>query len=82
MKSIVSTPIGGDGAVASLDVDNGNLVAAVSFPIAKFLTPIDALVDSAVAKIEGLIPGDWDKAILDPIAAGLKAEIATLLSGG
>ncbi len=82
MKSIVSMPIGGDGATASLDVDSGNLVAAVSFPIAKLLTPVNDLVDAATAKIEAAIPGDWDKAILDPIAAGLKAEIAALLSGG
>lgn len=82
MKTIYETPIGGDGGKIGLYLDSGDLVQKASYPVAKALGPVNDLIDSATAKIEAAIPGDWDKAVLDPIAAGLKAEIAALLSGG
>jgi len=81
MKTIVSQPIGGDGAAASLVLDdNGNLVAGISYPIAKLLGPINDLIDKAINGTEAVIPGDWDKAVLEPIRIAAKAELVALLS--
>ncbi len=79
MKTILSQPIGGDGANATLSVDGGNLVAGVSYPIAKLVTPINDVIDAAIDKVEAAIPGDWDKAVLEPIREAAKAELVALL---
>ncbi len=79
MKTIVSQPIGGDGATASLTVDGGNLNAQISYPIAKLVSPINDVIDAAINKVEAAIPGDWDKAILEPIRIAAKAELVSLL---
>jgi hypothetical protein len=87
MKTIISQkqPIGGDGAQASesLSLDGGNLVAdiQVTYPVAKLLSPVNTEIDKAAALIESKLPlGGGMKAILDPIIAGLKAEILKVLS--
>ncbi len=87
MKSIISAsqPIGGDGAMASeeLSLDGGNLVAEIKivYPVAKLMSPVTDLIDKAAADIEAKLPfGGSTKAILDPIVAGLKAEIIKILS--
>ncbi len=80
MKTIVSQPIGGDGAAASLLVDDSsNLVAQISYPIAKLVSPINDVIDAAINKVEAAIPGDWDKAVLEPIRIAAKAELVSLL---
>lgn len=86
MKQIISAtqPIGGDGAQASetLSLDGGNLVAdiKVTYPVAKLLKPVTDGIEAAKAAIEKAIPGDWDKAILDPIFKGLEDGIVAKLS--
>lgn len=86
MKTIVeaSQEIGGDGAKASesLVIEGGFLKAKVeiSYPVAKALSPVTDLIDSLIGKVEAAIPGDWDKALLDPIAAEAKAALIKLLS--
>lgn len=80
MKVIVEEGIGGDGAKAGLYLDGGDLALKVTYPVAKVLQPVNDVIDSVVAKIEAAIPGDWDKAILDPIAAAAKAELLVLLT--
>lgn len=80
MKTIISTPIGTSGVTASLALDGGNLVAAINAPVAQLVTPLNDVLDKAFAAIENTIPGDWDKAILDPILVGAKAELLALLS--
>lgn len=80
MKTIVDTAVGGDGARAGLYLDGDQLTAKISYPVAKILQPVNDVIDAGVAKLEALIPGDWDKAILEPIAAGMKAELLLLLT--
>jgi hypothetical protein len=79
-KTLISQPIGGDGAKAELKIESGNLVAEISYPLTKLLDPVNAIIDSAVSKIEALIPGQLDNALLEPIKAAAKAELAALLS--
>lgn len=86
MKTILTAkqPIGGDGAMASesLTLDGGNLVAdiRVEYPVAKLLKPVTDEIDVARDALEKVIPGDWDKAVLDPIFEGLKKAIIAKLS--
>lgn len=86
MKTILTAkqPIGGDGATASesLTLDGGDLVADVQvrYPVAKLLKPVTDELEVAKAAIEKMIPGDWDKAILDPIFKGLEDAIVAKLS--
>lgn len=87
MKTLINKTenIGGDGATASesLTVDGTSLTATVSisYPLAKILSPVNDAIDKAEAAIVSkLALGGEMKAILDPIVAGLKAEIVSLIS--
>lgn len=80
MKTIVEKEFGGDGAKAALALDGGNLVAQVSYPIAKLAQPLNDIIDKAINGLEAVIPGDWDKALLEPARVSAKAEILKLLS--
>lgn len=80
MKSLVKQNIGGDGASAELSLDGGKLVLAVQYPVEKLAEPITKLIDKAIDAVEGAIPGDWDKAVLEPIRMAAKAEVIKLLS--
>lgn len=86
MKNILSKtqPIGSDGAQASesLGLDGGDLVLdlQVRYPVAKLMKPVTDGLEKAKAAIESAIPGEWDKAILDPIFKGLEDEIIKQLS--
>lgn len=65
---------------------------AVSGSIGKLLLPLieqkvkeeieknsDHLVDLAIAKIEELIPGDYEKAFLEPLKPSMKAQFKEFL---
>ncbi len=86
MKTIVSASqdIGADGAKASesLVLEGGMLKAKVeiAYPIAQALKPVTDLLDSAFTAVEDAIPGDWDKALLDPVKEKAKADLIALLS--
>lgn len=86
MKTIISAsqPIGGDGAMASesLLLDGGNLVAEVKvvYPVAKLLKPVTDALETVKVALEKAIPGDWDKALLDPIFKGAEDAIIAKLS--
>lgn len=80
MKVIYEHGIGGDGAKAGAYIDGADLVAKVSFPLEKALAPINDVIDKAIDKIESTVPGDWDKALLEPIRAEAKAALVKLLS--
>lgn len=81
MKSIVSKPIGGDGAMVTVALDdNQNLVLGVSYPLAKLVGPVDQAIDGLVAKVESALGNaGWAKAVLDPLDAAAKAELVSLL---
>lgn len=80
----IKKPIGGDGAEASgaLVLDGGMLKGQieVSYPLAKALDPVNKIIDSMIDKIEAAVPGDWDKALLEPIRVEAKAALLKLLS--
>jgi hypothetical protein len=80
-KVIVSKEIGGDGATVALATDASSIKLVLAYPKAKLVDPILKGVDSGIDKAETLIPGDWDKAILEPLRALIKAEIAAALAG-
>ena len=86
MKSIIEfdKEIGADGlkAKGALGVDGENLSASVSviYPIGKIIQPLTAAVDSTLDKLEVLIPGDWDKAIIEMVKAEYKVELLKLLA--
>jgi hypothetical protein len=80
MKTLVEQAIGGDGAKAGAYIDNGNLELRVAYPLAKVVEPVNKIIDTAIDKLEATIPGDWDKALLEPIRAEAKAALVALLS--
>lgn len=81
MKTIVSKPIGGDGATVTVGTDDsGNLVLGVTYPLKKLVGPVNTAIDDLTAKIESALGSPaWAKAILDPLDAAAKAELASLL---
>jgi hypothetical protein len=82
MKTVFEQGFGGDGAKAGLYVtDDAMLEVAVKYPLAKILQPATDVVDATFTKIEEAIPGDWDKAILEPIKEELKAQLLKLVQG-
>lgn len=80
MKTVYESPVGGDGAKAGLYVEDGCLALKATYPMEKVIKPITDVIDMAIDKIEELIPGDWDKALLDPVKAEAKAAILKMLT--
>jgi hypothetical protein len=80
MKTLVEQAIGGDGAKAGAYIDNGNLELRVAYPLAKVVEPVNKIIDGAIDRLEAAVPGDWDKALLEPIRAEAKAALVALLS--
>lgn len=80
MKTIYEHSVGGDGAMAGAYVEGGNVVIKASFPLEKAVEPLNKVIDQAIDKLESVIPGDWDKALLEPIRAEAKAALLKLIS--
>lgn len=82
-KVIVEQDIGGtgdfEGSKAGIYMDEGMVKVAVAVPLTKLLGPVNKIVDAGIDKIEDLIPGEWDKALLEPARAFIKAEILKLI---
>lgn len=80
MKTIYEHTIGGDGAVAGLYLEDGCLVEKVKYPLTKAAEPAHKFVDSSIDSLEAKIPGDWDKAVLEPVRAAAHIEIDKLVA--
>ncbi len=86
MKELLNEkqPIGDSGAEASerLVVEDGKLKASIelSYPLDKLAKPVTDIIDQSIDKLEAAIPGDWDKAILEPIREAAHKKVADLLS--
>lgn len=80
MKVIYEHELGADGGKAGLYADEGMIKFELGYPIAKLVDPIMAKLEPLKDKIESIIPGTWDKPILDKAFDDLKAEIVKLLS--
>lgn len=85
MKEIIAKEfeIGSDAkAKALLGVEAQSLKAQVEivYPIAKIIEPVTQSVDKALDKLEQLIPGDWDKALIEKLKEEYKEELLKLLS--
>lgn len=80
-KTIVDKAIGSGGLDVAVGVDGANLAVEIKFPLAKAVQPLNDIVDKAINAIEAAIPGDWDKALLEPIRAAAKAEVLALIGG-
>ena len=75
--------LGSDGkAKALVGVEAANLKAEVSvtYPIAKIVEPLFEQVDKALDKLEQLIPGDWDKAIVAKAKEEIRETVLELLA--
>lgn len=86
MKTIISTEkeLGGDGAQvkAALGVEAANLKVevAVTYPIEKVLEPATTALNDALDKLEKLIPGDWDKPLIEKVKVEFKEKLVALLA--
>lgn len=69
MKTIFETEVGGDGAKAGVYIQGKQFEAKIGIPVEKILEPAFKIIDSAIDKIEALVPGDQTG-----LAARLKAE--------
>lgn len=79
-KVLVEKAIGGDGAKASLVIEGGSLQAVVSYPIAGLVDGVVKQLDPLKAKLEALIPGDWENPLVDKAFAEIKDQLTKLLS--
>lgn len=84
MKTIaeISKPVGGDGAQVhgGLYIAEKNLKMKVEcdYPLEKILEPATKAIDSALAKLEKVIPGD-QTALLEKVKADYKRELIEFL---
>lgn len=76
--------LGGDGGKVegALGIDGDHLSAqvAVKYPLAKVVEPATKALDKALDKLEKLIPGDWDKPLIEKIKVEYKEELIELLA--
>lgn len=86
MKKIVSfdKAIGGDGLEieAAVGVEASNLKARVelTYPIEAVIQPATKAADKLLDKLEKLIPGDWDKPIIEKLKQEFRQELVEALS--
>lgn len=79
MKAIVEKDIGGDGAKAGLYMDEQFISVELKYPTAKLVEPITKVADSAIDKLEELIPGD-QKAYAAKLKEQVRQEIAKIFA--
>ncbi len=80
MKTLIEKEIGTDGAKAGLYVDASVLQLTVSVPLMVAATPLLNALDPLKAKLEAIIPGDWENPLVDKAFADIKAEILALIT--
>lgn len=86
MKKIVSfdKAIGSDGLEieAAVGVEASNLKARVelTYPIEAVIQPATKAADKLLDKLEKLIPGDWDKPIIEKLKQEFRQELVEALS--
>lgn len=86
MKEIIKheADLGGNGGKfsAGLGVDGQDLVAQIQakMPIAKIVEPATKAFDSAMDKLEKLIPGDWDKPHIEAVKKEFAEQLVKLLA--
>lgn len=86
MKNLVSFDqmIGSDGGKigGAIAIENSDLViqAKVSYPLEKVVEPATKAVDALLVKLEAMIPGDWDKPLIEKVKEEYKTELVKLLS--
>lgn len=85
MKELFSKEfeIGSDAkgkAVLGVDAQNLQANVMVAYPVAKIIEPLTSTVDKALDKLEDLIPGDWDKAIIEKVKEEYKEKLLELIS--
>lgn len=80
----IEQSIGGDGAKikGALAVEQADLTLTLkaSYPVEKIIAPATSLFDSALDKLEKVIPGNWDKPMIDAFKAQYKADLIAALT--
>lgn len=80
MKVLVEKELGGNGGKVGLYINEGVLEAKASIAVASVVDMVSKPLDPLKAKLEALIPGDWENALVDEAFVAAKAEISKLLS--
>lgn len=68
-------------AVLSLEIVDGFVVEQIRYPIAKAAEPAHKFLDKVIDGAEDKIPGDWDKAFLEPARIAGHAAIDKYTKG-
>jgi hypothetical protein len=79
----VEQELGAEGKVsAALGAEDQHFKVelSASYPIAKVVEPATKALDGALDKLEQLIPGDWDKAIIADVKREYKEKLVELLT--
>ncbi len=80
MKTVIESPIGGDGAVAGVYIDAGMLSAKISLPVAKLAEPIVVELEVLRAKLEDVIPGDWENPLVDAAFGAIEDQVKKIFA--
>ncbi len=80
MKVIYEKEIGGDGLMVGLYVEGDKLVLKQTYPLAKVLQPVTDVIDKGLDGLEKIIPGDWDKPMIESAKAEAKTQLIKILS--
>lgn len=86
MKKLASIDkaIGSDGleieAAVGVETSNIKAVVQVTYPIEKVVEPATKVANKLLDKLEKLIPGDWDKPIIEKLKEEFKNELVEALS--
>lgn len=56
------------------------LSVSADYPVVKIIEPATQAVDKMLDKLEKLIPGDWDKPIIEKVKEEFREELIKLLT--
>lgn len=85
MKELIAKEfdIGSDAkgrALVGIEGENLKLEVSAEYPVLRIIEPATKAVDNLLDKLERLIPGDWDKPLIEKLKEEYKEELLKLLS--
>lgn len=69
----------GVGVGLYVEEETLSLQVAVEYPLAKVVEPVMKGIDKLLDKLEAVIPGDWDKPMIEKLKAEAREEIIELI---
>lgn len=67
-------------AVLGVNAEHLKLELSALYPTDKIIEPAAQAVDKLLDKLEKLIPGDWDKPLIDKLKEEFREELIKLLT--